>query len=226
MTALFLPPSMRHFVPKRPGTSLSGRHLALEYDLVEALRPRLLVDVGAGDATSFFTLCQSMKEHDVDGSAYALDVWEQPEPADQGIFGALSAYARQTYPGIHYLMRMPLAAGLRHFGEGTVDLVRLDAGRVATGEAGSVGDWAARVRPGGVLLLHGTAEPPADLPEGTGVRFADAPGLLLHRRAGGSPPEAELLRLLFVEGEGPALERLYRHIRQHRELRVLLSRLA
>jgi hypothetical protein len=72
---LYLPPSLRYFVPLGADIGSLGPHACFEYDIVEATRPEMVVDLGSGSALSFVVFCQSMKDHDIDGLAYGVDVW-------------------------------------------------------------------------------------------------------------------------------------------------------
>ena len=57
-------------------------HLPFAYDLVAAIRPELIVELGVYNGLSFFTFCQSMVEHDIDGVAYGVDCWEGDDHTD------------------------------------------------------------------------------------------------------------------------------------------------
>jgi hypothetical protein len=217
---LFTPPSMRRLDPSRllPGPGL--RHAALEYDLAAEQRPALLVDLGAGDAASFFAYCQAMIDHDVDGTCYAVDAW--PDGLD-----AIRAHGRRHYPGISYFVTMPPGEALRHFDEETIDLLRVDATRRDVIADADVEAWLRRVRPGGLVVWHGAVEEPglwsvvasgcatAVFPEGRG-------GLGLARKSG-PPPQTELLRLVFVEEEAASLRDFYDRVHEHVELTRILD---
>jgi hypothetical protein len=219
---LFIPPSVRRFAPDRtlPGPGL--RHAGLEYDLVEALRPELVVDLGTGDAMSFFAYCQSMIDHDVDGTCYAIDTWEESSTTHpQATFDAILAHGRARYPGISYFVRMPPIEGQRHFSENTIDLLRVDGTRPSVIAEADVEAWLRCVRAGGIIVWHGTEANPGAWSVLTAqcraaVFSAGRGGLGLARKEG-PEPTAELLRLLFVEDEAMDLERLYRHVHEHLE---------
>lgn len=232
MPSVYIPPSLRHFEPRRVIPGPGSRHIALEYDLVAATRPRLVVDAGAGDAVPFFTYCQSMKDHDVDGSAYAIEDWDPAaEPAHpEAALTAIEAHGRKFYPGIYYLMRIPPEPAFFHFGEGTIDLLRLDGPRF--GDPAVLEPWLGRVRPGGVIVFAGAAHPSAApgwarvAGVGQSCLFSDGRGLGLCLTPGGAGEELpDLLRLALVEGQLPALESFYSHAREHHQLRRAVGRL-
>jgi hypothetical protein len=204
------------------------RHVAVEYDLVEALRPALIVDLGAGDCASFFAYCQSMVEHDVDGSCYAIDLWEDSAgTGPNATFDAVSKQGRSLYPGHSYFVRMSPIDARRHFAEASIDLLRVDGTRPDVVAGADVEAWFRRVRPGGVIAWHGAAEEPALwsllASRTANVVFSEGKGGLGLARKDGPPASAELLRLLFTEGEGPDLERFYKHVHEHLEFARLLA---
>jgi hypothetical protein len=204
------------------------RHVALEYDLAAALRPQLVVDLGAGDGASFFAFCQALVDHEIDGSCYAIDAWqESPEVHPEATFGAVSAYGRAHFPGISYFVRAPAAEARRHFDEGSIDLLRLDGTRPDVIAGADVEAWFRRVRPGGLILWHGAAADPAlwslVASRCRNAVFAEGRGGLGLARKEGPAPQEELLRLLFEEGEGPDLERFYKHVHEHLDFSRLLA---
>lgn len=233
MPSVYLPPSLRHFEPRRVIPGPGSRHMALEYDLVEAIRPHVVVDAGASDAMSFFTYCQSMKDHDIDGSAYAVDGWEPTDTPShpEATFDAINAHGRKNYPGIYYLMRMAAETGYVHFAEGGVDLLRMEGMNPSLRTHEVLDAWAARVRPGGVIVFAGAAQEAARdawrrlAARGRSAVFPDGRGVGILQISGGSEPLPELLRLAFDDGERPALERLYDHAREHHQLRRAVAKM-
>ena len=101
--SIYFPPSMQHFEARRMVFSTWVDHMPFGYDIVEAVRPRNLVELGAYNGLSFFTFCQSMQEHDIDGVAYAIDCWEGDEHTDaydDSIYEGVRDHAREHYRGL------------------------------------------------------------------------------------------------------------------------------
>lgn len=228
---VFAPPSMRRFAPRRPVPGPGLRHLALEYDLVEALRPTLVVDLGAGDASSFFAYCQSMVDHDVDGTCYAVDTWTtSPGTHPEATLDAIREHGRGHYPGISYFVNMQPCEARRHFDEETIDLLRIDGTRSDVIAGADVEAWYRRVRPGGLIAWHGAADEPSLwsllAPRCRTALFTGGRGGLGLARKEGPPATADLLALLFERNEGPDLDRFYGHLHEHLEFgRVLAATL-
>ena len=74
---LYFPPSLQRFEPRRMVFSTWVDHLPFAYDLIAVLRPKLTVELGVYNGLSFFTFCQALVEHDVDGVANGIDCWEE-----------------------------------------------------------------------------------------------------------------------------------------------------
>jgi len=81
-TGIYFPPSIQRFEPKRVVFSTWIDHICFAYDLVAAIRPKLIVELGVYNGLSYFTFCQSMVENDIDGVAYGIDCWEGDEHTD------------------------------------------------------------------------------------------------------------------------------------------------
>jgi hypothetical protein len=226
MVHLFVPPSMRRFSPKRIVPGARMRHIALEYDLVEALRPALIVDLGAGDCMSFFAYCQSMLENDIDGSCYAIDVWGDSPPRPEAALDAVRDHGRSSYPGISYFVKMSPSEAERHFDESSVDLLRVDGTRPEVVAAFDLDHWLGRLTAGGIIAWHGASADSAvwsSIAERCKtVLFSSSRGNLGLARKNGPPPNAELLRLLFGEMGGAGLEQFYEHVHEHLESARLL----
>jgi hypothetical protein len=227
MVHLFVPPSLRHFAPRRVLPSPSSRHTALEYDLVEALRPKLVVDLGAGDAVSFFTYCQSMDDHDIDGVCYAIDAWVDASRASSAAtFEAVNAYGRRFYPGLYYVVKMAPYEARVHFAENSIDLLRVDGTRPEVIAGADVEAWYRRVRPGGVIAWHGASSEsklwPLLASRSAAVVFEAGQGLGLVLKAGGEP-RGELLQLLFRDNRAAELAPFYAHVQEHLEYKRLVT---
>ncbi len=227
-THLFVPPSMRRLDATRLPSGPGLRHAALEYDLVAELRPRLLVALGTGNATSFFAACEAMIDHDVDGTCYAIDAWAAEPSADGGGLDAIRAHGRRHYPGITYFVSMAPPDALRHFDAATIDVLRVDATRPDVISDAHVDPWLERLRPGGILAWSGVAARPELFARVQAscatVVFPDDRGDLGLARKNGPPPTTEILRLLFVENEREGLAALYATAHEHLELAKVMDR--
>ena len=234
-STLYFPPSLQRFEPRRMVFSTWVDHLPFAYDLVTAIRPQVVVELGVYNGLSFFTFCQAMVENDIDGVAYGIDCWEgdeHTEAYDDSIFKDVQHHAREHYRGITYLLRMYFNEALRHFEPDSIDLLHIDGLHTYEAVKEDFDNWYPRVKPGGIILFHdvmarikdfGAWKFFAELEEEHEeiFRFNHGFGLGVLRKPGGNPPHTELTELLFsrdLETE-KRLRQLYSHAAHFLEAR-------
>ncbi len=242
MTHVYMPPSIRHFEPLHMVFSTWVDHLPFGYDLVAALRPKMLVELGTHKGLSYFTFCQSMKENEIDGLCYAVDTFEGDEHTDkydESVFTAVNNHNRQNYHGFSYLMRMYFNDALRHFSEDSIDLLHIDGFHTYEAVSEDFANWYPRVKPGGIILFHDVQ---ARLQDFGAWKFWDEIcgqyetftfnhgfGLGVLRKAGGDrSQDPELIKLLFDERSDQTAAKLrafYVHASKHLENMRKLKRL-
>jgi hypothetical protein len=154
---IYLPPSVRSFSHNFRIISPWIDHVSFGYDLVEALSPKLTVELGTHSGLSFFTFAQSMIDHHLDGVCYAIDTWEgdlHTGEYDDRIYTTVADYCRENYPGCTYLMRMLFNEAVNHFGEESVDLLHIDGLHTYDAVSEDFSTWFPKVKDGGIILFH------------------------------------------------------------------------
>jgi len=242
MTHLYMPPSVRHLEVLHMVFSTWVDHLPFGYDLVAALKPGLLVELGTNKGLSYFTFCQSMKENEVDGLCYAIDTFqgdEHTDKYDESVFNAVNAHNREHYHGFSYLLRMLFNDALRHFEENSIDLLHIDGFHTYEAVSEDFANWYPKVRPGGIILFHDVQARQHDFGvwkfwdeirvQHETFTFNHGFGLGVLRKPGGDRGnDPELLNLLFEQQseEGSAnLRAFYVHASKHLENTRKLKRL-
>ncbi len=232
---VYFPSSLQRFEPKRMVFSTWVDHLPFAYDLVEAISPKMVVELGVYNGLSFFTFCQAMIEHDVDGVAYAIDCWEgdaHTEGYDDSIYNDVATYARDHYRGVAYLMRTYFNDALAHFSDGSVDLLHIDGLHTYEAVKEDFTNWYPKVRPGGIILFHDVMARIKDFgawrffdellqTEPETFRFNHGFGLGVLRKPGGADTNNQLLDLLFSgnDEDHQKLRQLYVHAAHFLEAR-------
>lgn len=224
--SIYLPSSVRKFEPKHLTFSTWADHIQFGYDLVEAIRPELLVELGTQAGMSYFTFCQSMKENDIEGLCYAVDTWEGEEHTgkyDDSTWELVSNHNRENYPGFSYLMRMFFEDAVAHFEDNTIDLLHIDGLHTYDAVKADFETWYEKVKPGGVILFHDIKARIKDFGvwrfwdeiegEYPTFYFKHGFGLGVLRKPGGEENTSELMQLMFdsTPGEQAQLRRFYEH---------------
>jgi hypothetical protein len=232
MATVFVPPSIRNFDPLHMVFSTWVDHQPFGYDIVAALRPKLLVELGTHKGLSYFTFCQAMKEHAIDGLCYGVDTFEGDEHTDkydESVFSAVNDHNRQHYHGFSYLMRMLFNDALRHFSEDSIDLLHIDGFHTFEAVSEDFRNWYPKVRPGGIVLFHDIQARMQDFgawrfweetrTQHESFTFNHGFGLGVLRKAGGDRSrDPVLLRLMFEdpdEESAAALRAFYVHASKH-----------
>ena len=166
MLVTTLPP--KTFKPRRyrPGNlgNWSG-HLPFAADLIAAMRPALLVELGTHYGESYFGMCQAVEESAVSCKCYAVDTWRGDPHAgyyDEAVFEDVSKYNEATYGAFSKLLRMTFDDAREQFGDETVDLLHIDGLHTYDAVRHDFETWFPKVRPGGIVLMHDTFARHAD----------------------------------------------------------------
>lgn len=233
---------MSGFEPRCRVFSTWTDHVSFGYDIVDAVRPKKLVELGTYNGMSYFSFCQSMMENSIDGLCYAVDTWggdDHTGDYDDSVFEDVRVHSRQHYRGISYLMRMLFNDAVGHFEDETVDLLHIDGLHTYDAVKEDFDNWYPKVRPGGIILFHDIEARQSDF----GVwrywaelekkyetfAFHHGFGLGVLRKSGGRELDQsdELLGLLFNgnEQEHHKLRQLYVHNSEYIEARAKARRL-
>ena len=224
--SIYLPPSIRRFEPKHIVFSTWMDHIQFGYDLVAAVRPEILVELGTQGGVSYFAFCQSMKENDVEGLAYAVDTWEGEEHTgayDESVWESVSWHNRQNYSAFSYLLRMYFAEAVNNFADESIDLLHIDGLHTYDAVNEDFETWYPKVAPGGIILFHDIKARIKDFgvwrwwdevsPQYPSFSFNHGFGLGVIQKPGGKPNESELLQLMFdgSPADQAQLRRFYEH---------------
>jgi len=71
--------------PNYVATSAWIEHIPFGFWIIEVLRPRVVVELGVHNGTSYFSFCQAVKTLGIDTACYGIDMWKGDEHA--GFYG-------------------------------------------------------------------------------------------------------------------------------------------
>jgi hypothetical protein len=187
----------------------------------------MVVDLGSGNALSFAVFCQSLRDHDIDGLAYAVDVWESDETrsaAGATTLTVINNFLHTHFRGHAYLLKLTPEPALTHFAEGSIDLLRIDLGRIERPVPALLDDWTPKLKPGAVLLIAGVTGSPSALEALSGrspVIFPNGGGLAAIVHSSETGATHALLKA--ISGDDDAAKRglvaFYEHAALHHALR-------
>ena len=149
-----------NYIPKRykPNniTSWSG-HLAFASELIQAIRPEIIVELGTHWGEAYFTFCQTVEDHRVGSLCYAVDHWLGDEHAGhygEEVFENVRNYNERFYRQFSYLLRMSFDDALPQFADNSIGLLHVDGFHTYEAARHDFRTWLPKVRDGGIILLH------------------------------------------------------------------------
>ena len=148
------------FRPRRyrpDGAGYWSGHLPFAADLIDAIKPSVLVELGTHYGESYFTFCQAIQERGVASRAYAVDNWTgdlHTGSYGSAVFESVSAHNAAHYSSFSTLLRMTFDEAAAHFEDQTIDLLHLDGCHTYDAVKHDFENWLPKVSPGGVVLIH------------------------------------------------------------------------
>lgn len=132
-------------------------HIPFAFTLVDALRPRLFVELGTHRGDSYLAFCQAIKAGGVAAAAFAVDTWVGERHAGfypEEIHAELKAYHDPLYGGFSTLLRSTFDEALARFGDGSIDLLHIDGLHTYEAVRHDYESWLPKLSEAGVVLLH------------------------------------------------------------------------
>ena len=230
---IYLPPSI-DFNPIKMAFSTWVDHISFGYDLVAAMKPKKLVELGTHNGMSFFVFCQAMTENNIDGSCYAVDTWEgdgHTGEYDEDVYNSVSSHCREHFRGVHYLLRMRFEEAVEKFDDESLDILHIDGFHTYEAVKNDFETWYRKVRPGGIVLFHDIEARIQDFgawkywqeleKEHSTFKFNHGFGLGVLRKPGNRENDSQLIKLMFNSDEETQnkLRKLYIHIGIYGEMK-------
>src|SRR5215467_4626253 len=148
------------WIPERIGPQVSWlEHAPFAFWLVEALRPRVLVELGTHGGFSYFTLCEAVQRCGSNTRCYAVDTWTGDEHAgfyDEAVYRDVAAHNGGRYSGFSTLVRSTFDDALRHFSNSSIDLLHIDGGHFYDDVKHDFMTWRPKLSARAVVLFHDT----------------------------------------------------------------------
>jgi hypothetical protein len=222
----YLPPSLERFEARHIVFSTWIDHLPFAFDLVEAIRPRTLVELGTQGGLSYFCFCQAVAAYALPTRCFAVDTWAgdaHTDPYGEEVYENVCAHNAEHYAAFSKLLRMRFDEARDEFDSESIDLLHIDGYHTYEAVKHDFEAWYPKVRPAGIVLLHDITARLRDFgawrfwaeieARHECFAFRHGFGLGVVRKPGGPPSEAPLLQLLFSPDESrrERLRELYVH---------------
>ncbi|HKV82914.1 MAG TPA: class I SAM-dependent methyltransferase, partial [Ktedonobacterales bacterium] len=151
--------------PERIADSTWTQHVPFGMLLVDLLRPRQLVELGAYRGTSYCGFCQAVADLKVECRCYAVDTWEGDEQS--GFYGPeiladLRTHHDARYETFSRLIQATFDDARPMFADGAIDLLHIDGYHTYESVKHDFENWLPAMSERGVVIFHDIAERQAD----------------------------------------------------------------
>lgn len=134
-------------------------HLPFAFWLIEAQRPRTVVELGTHCGASYFAFCQAVDRLGLDTTCYAVDTWKGDEHAGfygEDVFAGVNAHNEARYSGFSRLVRSTFDDALGHFSDGTIDLLHIDGLHTLEAVSHDFESWLPKLTDNAIVVFHDT----------------------------------------------------------------------
>ena len=139
-------------------TSAWTGHAPFGFWLVEALTPRLVVELGVYQGFSYFTFCQATARYAADARLVGIDSWEGDEQtgAVQPEMRRQAEARNEAYTPRSSLIAATFDSAVERFDDGTIDLLHIDGLHTYDAARHDFETWLPKLSSRAVVLLHDT----------------------------------------------------------------------
>jgi GT2 family glycosyltransferase len=147
-------------IPDSPARSAWRTHAPFAFWLVEALSPKVIVELGVYGGFSYFTFCQAAGLYSPSAALFGIDTWKGDEHS-----GAVPPDMRrhvearnESFASRSTLVTSTFDEAVDRFAEGEIDLLHIDGAHSYDAVRHDFLSWLPKVSSRGVVLLHDTEE--------------------------------------------------------------------
>ncbi|MEO8158925.1 MAG: class I SAM-dependent methyltransferase [Betaproteobacteria bacterium] len=132
-------------------------HIPFAFFLIEAIRPRVVVELGSHSGDSYCAFCQAMQALDLHGTASAIDLWQgdaHTSSYGREVLEDLRAHHDSRYGDFSSLHQMCFDDALPRFADESIDLLHIDGLHTYKAVQQDFASWLPKMSPSGLMLFH------------------------------------------------------------------------
>ena len=147
------------WTPERLAPSGWLEHVPFAFWLVDVLRPATIVELGTYTGVSYSAFCQAVKTLGLSAQCYAVDAWKGDEHTGiypEEIYSDFAGFHDQRFSAFSRLIRSTFDDALKHFEDGTIDLLHIDGFHTYEAVRHDFESWLPKLASNGVIMFHDT----------------------------------------------------------------------
>lgn len=132
-------------------------YVPLAFWLAESHRPRVLVELGAGAAVSYFAFCQVIERLNFSSRCFAVDDWSRHASSGNDSLAKVEAYSALHYEPFSTILEIDPWRSSSSFSEKSIDLLQINGKESFDTSAFDLASWLPKLSDRALLLVHGTS---------------------------------------------------------------------
>jgi lipopolysaccharide biosynthesis protein len=133
-------------------------HIPFAFWLVNALKPKVLVELGTHRGNSYCAFCQAIKATRLECRAFAVDTWagDMHMAPESGLLSELQSHHDPRYASFSTLLQKTFDEARPIFEPGTVDVLHIDGTHTYESVQHDFETWLPALSDRGIVLFHDT----------------------------------------------------------------------
>jgi hypothetical protein len=143
--------------PEKIMASAWFEHAPFAYWLMQAYRPKILVELGTHNGFSYFSFCQAVKRLELPTQCFAIDTWNGDDQAGfygEDVFASVLSINDESYRGFSTLLRCRFDEALPYFADGEIDLLHIDGHHTYEDAKADFESWKPKLSIQSIVLFH------------------------------------------------------------------------
>jgi len=135
-------------------------HAPFGFWIVDALRPRTIVELGVHGGFSYSVFCQAVQRLHLSTRCFAIDTWQGDEHAGyygDDVYDVVCSHNRR-YDAFSRLIRSDFSDACDQFADYSIDLLHIDGCHSYEAVRCDFETWLPKMSKRGIILFHDTAE--------------------------------------------------------------------
>jgi glycosyltransferase involved in cell wall biosynthesis len=146
---------------RRGAVSAWWGHVPFAHWIVDAIRPRVLVELGTHTGVSYGAFCNAVRCTSLSTRCFAVDTWQGDHQTGfygEELYQEFRQYHDEHFAAFSSLLRGTFDAAIGKIADGSVDLLHIDGLHVYEAVRHDFETWAPKLSERGVVLFHDTNE--------------------------------------------------------------------
>jgi hypothetical protein len=145
--------------PRHNHASAWHGHVSFAHWLVQAMRPAVIVELGAHNGVSYAAFCNAVARLQLPARCFAIDCWEGDDHAGhygEEVYQDLLRFNQTHCAGFSILIRAYFDQALDRFADGAIDLLHIDGLHTYEAARHDFETWRPKLSDRAVVLFHDT----------------------------------------------------------------------